>query len=241
MRPQLTTQDRMPVGAQPSQKLFGILTRKERWGLSWPTRLIVALLGFSTAVFGLLNVQPFLSETHRVSSDILVVEGWIHEYAIRTAVAEFTGGSYDRVFTTGGPVAGSGHYVNDYQTSASVGADLLKKFGIPNESVQIVPSHVIGRDRTYSSAVALRKWLREHNRNVRGLNVLTEDTHARRTRLLFAKAFGTNVAIGIIAVPNPHYDAKHWWRYSEGVRDVLGEAIAYIYVKFLFNPNPAKE
>src|SRR4029077_21234298 len=104
---------------------------------------------------------------------------------------------------------------------ASVGAERLKANGIPRESLEMVPSHVIGRDRTYSSAVALREWLREHNAALRSFNVVTEDTHARRTRLLFQEAFGKDVTVGIIAVPNPDYDARHWWRYSEGVRDVL--------------------
>ena len=117
----------MTTDARSSQKLWGILTRKERWGLSWRGRLIVVLLGFSTAVLLLLNAEPFLAETHRVNSDMLVVEGWIHEYAIRAAVEEFRRGSYQRVFTTGGPVVGNGGYVNDYQTSASVGADHVSK------------------------------------------------------------------------------------------------------------------
>ena len=76
--------------------------------------------------------------------------------------------------------------------------------------VTMVPSHINGRDRTYSSAVALRNWLGEYNINVRSLNVLTEDAHARRTRLLFAKAFGPKVHVGVIAVSNPDYDARHW-------------------------------
>jgi len=75
---------------------------------------------------------------------------------------------------------------------------------------------------------------------VMNFNVLTEDVHARRTRLLFQEAFGRETTIGIIAVPDPDYDAKHWWRYSEGVREVLGESIAYIYAKFFFWPAKAK-
>ena len=220
--------------------LWGLLDRKERWSLSRRGRVISVLLGFSTAVLLLLNVQPFLAETHRVNSNLLVVEGWIHEYAIRAAVEEFKKGSYRRVFTTGGPVVGIGHYVNDYQTSASVGADLLKNAGVPPESVQMVPSRVMDRDRTYSSAIALRDWLRDHNAVVRSFNVVTEDTHARRTRLLFQEAFGEGVKVGIIAVPNPDYDAKHWWRYSEGVKDVLMEGVAYVYAKFLFWPGAAE-
>jgi hypothetical protein len=41
-------------------------------------------------------------------------------------------------------------------------------------------------------------------------------------------------------VPNPDYDAKHWWQYSEGVRDVLSEGVAYLYAKFFFWPGAAK-
>lgn len=221
-----------------SQKLCGILVRKERWGLSWRGRLLVIATALSIACLVLLGVQPFLAVTHRVPANVLVVEGWVHEYAIRRGAEEFRTGSYQRVFTTGGPVVGLGEYINDYQTAASVGADLLKKTGIPDHSIQMVPSRVVGRDRTYSSAVALREWFREHNMEVQSINVVTEDAHARRTRLLFQKALGKRVAVGIIAVPNPDYDAKHWWRYSEGVKDVLSEGIAYIYAKFLFHSAP---
>jgi hypothetical protein len=71
------------------------------------------------------------------------------------------------------------------------------------------------------------------------MNILTEEAHSRRTWLLFQEAFGRNVQVGIISVPNPDYDTNHWWRYSDGVRDVVGEAIAYIYAKFLFWPGNA--
>ena len=40
-----------------------------------------------------------------------------------------------------------------------------------------------------------------------------------------------------IAVSNPDYDLKDWWRYSDGVREVIGESIAYIYAKFFFYPS----
>jgi uncharacterized SAM-binding protein YcdF (DUF218 family) len=226
----------LTTNAKSSRKLWGFLVRKERWGLSWRGRLILVLLGFLTAALLLLTAEPFLAETHRVNSDTLVVEGWIHEYAIRRAVEEVRTGSYQRVLSTGGPVVGNGGYINDYQTSASVGADELKKRGVPSQMVQMVPSRVMNRDRTYASAVALREWFREHDMTVSSLNVLTEDTHARRTHLLFEKALGKNVTVGIIAVPNPDYNARRWWTYSEGVKDVVSEGIAYLYARLFFIP-----
>jgi uncharacterized SAM-binding protein YcdF (DUF218 family) len=226
---------RSTQGARPCA-LWGLFDRKERWSLSWRGRLILisALLLVGALVFR--GVYPFLATNHRIDSNVLVVEGWIHEYAIRAAADEFRSGGYRRVFTTGGPVVGTGGYIDDFQTSASVGADLLRKAGVPNESLQMVPSRVMDWDRTYSAAIALRTWFREHNLTVRGVNVLTEDVHARRTRLLFQKALGHNVAVGVIAVPNPDYDANHWWRYSEGLKDVVSESAAYLHARFLFLP-----
>src|SRR5438874_9588406 len=172
------------------QRGWGMLIRKELWVLSWRGWLVTSLAVVGAGSVLVLSIYPFLAVTHRVDTNILVVEGWVHEYAIRAAVEEFRGGSYQRVFTTGGPVVGSGGYINDYHTSASVGADLLRKYGLPGESLQMVPSRVMDRDRTYGSAVALRNWLRDHGIAVHGINVLTEDLHARRTRLLFQKSLG---------------------------------------------------
>lgn len=219
-----------------NQKFYGIFVRKERWGLSWRGRVtvggIILLVGWAF----LLEIHPFLAVTHREKTKTLVVEGWVHPYAINAALKEFERGHYDRVFVTGGPVVGSGGYINDYNTEASVGADLLKSAGIPDNCLQMVPSRVWNRNRTYYSAVALRDWFKSHNIHVHSINVLTEEAHARRTWLLFQEAFGNTVQVGIISVPNPDYNAKHWWCYSDGVRDVIGEAIAYIYAKFFFWP-----
>jgi DUF218 domain len=232
-----------PLDLSPSesrQKFGGMLNRKERWGLSLKGKATIAVIALLTALLIFFYIQPFLAVTHRVDSKTLVVEGWIHEYAIVAAVKEFKAGSYERVFTTGGPIEGQGGYINDFHTDASIGADLLKKDGIPGKFVQMVPSRVWDRNRTYYSAVALRDWFQEHNLQVNSINVLTEEAHARRTWLLFQEAFGKSVKVGIISVPNPDYNAKYWWRYSDGVRDIISESVAYIYAKFFFYP-PASE
>jgi DUF218 domain. len=211
--------------------------RKERWGLSWRGRLIVTSALLLVSALILKGAYPFLAITHRVDANILVVEGWIHEYAIRAAVTEFQSNHYQRVFTTGGPVEGTGGYINDFMTSASVGADLLRKAGVPHQSLQMVPSRVMDRDRTYGSAVALRNWFRDHNMVVSGVNVVTEGVHARRTRLLFQKALGRGVQVGIIAVASVDYPANRWWHYSQGLKDVVSEFAAYLYARLLFFPS----
>jgi hypothetical protein len=51
--------------------------------------------------------------------------------------------------------------------------------------------------------------------------------------------FGDKVRVGVISIPNLDYDQRHWWRYSQGVKDVLTEGVAYMYAKFLFWPSAA--
>ncbi len=198
VRDETAEPQRLESTSLPRQRaLGGFLVRRYRWGLSGWAKILLLILMLSFGVIGLFSAYPYLAVTDRMNADVLVVEGWVHSYAIQAGVEEFKRGSYQRIFTTGGPVVGNGGYINDYQTSASVGADLLKHAGIPAELVQMVPSHVIGRDRTYSSAVALRKWLGAHDLQPRAINIVTEGTHARRTRLLFQRALGPNVAVGV--------------------------------------------
>lgn len=225
----------------PRRRLFGLFTRRERWGLS--TRGAGVLLALVTAIVAtfFFGVYPFFAVTERVETKVMIVEGWIDTYAIRAAANEVKAEHYEKVFTTGGPVHGMGGYTNDYNTAASVGASLLRGMGVTEPLLQMVPSRVSARDRTFSSAQALRSWCAEHNVALHAVNVVTEDVHARRTRLLFQKALGDEVRVGVIAVPNPDYDARHWWKYSEGVRAVLGECIAYVYARFFFFPEPVSK
>lgn len=216
--------------------LFGLLARQERWGLTlrgW----IVAVL--SVVAFGLLfafGAHPFLALNHRVASDFLVVEGWIPDTAIHAAADEFRVGNYRLAFSTGGSAQRGATHISTTLTAAEIGAIRLRRAGLPSDSVKSIPSLSSSRDRTYHSAVALRDWFETQHIPVRSLNIVTEDVHARRTRLLFSLAFGHDVAVGVIAVPNPDYDGDRWWRSSAGVRGVLGEAIAYVYTKFFFHP-----
>ena len=212
--------------------------RKERWSLSWRGRLIVVSALLLVGALVLKGVYPFLAITDRVDANILVVEGWIHEYAIRAAVKEFQSKHYQARFYDGR--TGGGNW-RIHQRFLYFGqrwrGPFEKERACRNESLQMVPSRVMDRDRTYGSAVALRNWFRDHNMAVSGIDVVTEDLHARRTRLLFQKAFGKDLQVGIIAVANVDYPANRWWHYSQGVKNVVSEFAAYLYARLLFFPS----
>jgi len=220
-----------------STALCGLVNRKLRWSLSWRGWVALAVLSLTSVAFAFREIHPFLAVTDRIETETMVVEGWMDQTDLVQAVEEFKHGHYRRVFTTGGPVHGTGSYVSDYSTSAYLAAQELIALGLPKEAIQSVPSHVRDRDRTYSAAVALHEWIREHHENVPSIVVVTESAHARRSRLLFEKAFCGDSKIGVIALSNVDYDGQHWWRYSEGVKDVLSEGTAYLYARFLFRPH----
>lgn len=116
------------------------------------------------------------------------------------------------------------------------GATKLRRLGMPDDLVQPVTCWEGQNDRTYHSALALKKWFRESGLHPNSIDVVTQGPHARRTRLLFQLTFGNEVRVGIIGVRDTDYDPVHWWRSSEGVRDVIDEWIAYLYARFLFSP-----
>jgi hypothetical protein len=106
---------------------------------------------------------------------------------------------------------------------------------LASNAVVAVPAPESRLDRTYQSALALRKWFEETGPPVKAINVVTIGAHARRTRLLYQHAFGDGVAIGVIAVPHADYDSQRWWKFSAGLREVIGETSGYAYAK-LFPP-----
>jgi hypothetical protein len=220
---------------QPRRACWGLVTRKERWGFSFRGWLVLIIAAGGMGLFLLLTVHPFLAVTASVPADYLVVEGWIHEYAIPGTVAEFRAGHYKKLFTTGGPVSSmSGSRIGIDDTYAYIAARTLRKQGLSSEEVEMVPTFKVDRDRTYSSALVLRDHFRQKGLSPQSLNVVTLGVHARRTRLLYEKAFGHEVKIGIISMPNQEYDNRHWWKYSEGVKEILSEGFAYLYARFIF-------
>ena len=165
---------------------------------------------------------------------VLVVEGWAPDYALEAALAETKQYSYEKVFVTGGPID-AGAPLSSYKTYAESGTATLLALGMSTDIVQPVSAPPVRQDRTYSCAVALRKWTQGRGIQLTRVNLLTVGPHARRSRLLFEKALGNDIPIGVIAVPEPYYDSRHWWRSSNGFRAVTDETIAYLYARLLFH------
>jgi hypothetical protein len=220
---------------KPHSPFFGLLQRRQCLVPTlrgWLLMLVAAAVLMTVAV---RNAQSFLAVTDPVAGEVLVIEGWTSDYAYKQVIAEFGRHHYRKLYVTGGPVE-LGASLSEYKTFAELGAATLIRMGLNKEAVQAVPSSPVRRDRTYASALALKHWLAQHNALPASLNLMSIGTHSRRSRLLFEKAFGGGVRVGIIAIENADFDANHWWRSSQGVRVVIGEMIAYAYARLLFFP-----
>lgn len=76
--------------------------------------------------------------------------------------------------------------------------------------------------------------------NKKKVDIVTRGHHARRSFILFQIALDGVAKVGVIAVPPYNYDPDYWYDSSAGFRSVIGEIIAYIYVKFIFSPESPK-
>jgi len=165
----------------------------------------------------------------------MVVEGWAPDYALEAVIAEFNRNHYDKLFVTGLPLE-RGAPLSEYKTYAELSAAILIKMGMSSNVVQAVPAAPVRQDRTYAMATSLKRWMSDHGMAPTKVQIMTLGPHARRSRLIFEKAFGKGVKVGVTAIPSTDFDPAHWWTSSEGVRSVIGEALAYAYARVLFHP-----
>jgi hypothetical protein len=209
-----------------------LIKRQEMWTLTVQGWVIAIALIASLIIFTITHIHPFLAVTSPIkSAEILVVEGWLPDYALQQAVIEFKNGNYRQIITTGGTLE-QGTYLTGYNSYADVAAATLKKLGMQPEKVVAVPAPYVIKDRSYTSAAEFGRWLSNSNLQPESINLISWDAHTRRSWLLFKKVLAPNVKVGAIAAKSRDYDPKKWWRSSQGVRTVIDEAIAYIYVQF---------
>jgi hypothetical protein len=211
-----------------------LIHRQEIWLPTLWGWLLLILLGSTLSINSLHNLPLFLAiDRPLTNAEVLVIEGWLPDYAVKEALARFRRGSYRQIVTTGIPIE-RGCYLSEYKNYAELAAATLKTLGLESDKIVPVPTPEVRKDRTYASAIAFKQWLANTNTPIQSIDVLTLDLHARRSWLLYRQALAsTNTQVGIIATPPIDYDPKYWWRYSAGVRKMINESVAYVYARFI--------
>ncbi len=207
-------------------------TGRRLTGLGWlgaATLLVAVFIGF------VANLYPFLSPDAPPHEGLLVVEGWIDDQALESALETYRTGNYSKIICTGMPIE-TGNCLLPFHSYSEMTADRLRQMGTDPAEILVATGKLARKDRTYLSALALRDALASHGIAERNIHLITCGPHGRRSRLLFQKALGKEYRVGITCLPDPGYDPACWYAYSQGVRKVVGEFIAYTYAKFLFHP-----
>jgi hypothetical protein len=196
-----------------------------------------ALAALVLLVMCLLAIEPFLAVTDRVEAQALVMEAWYRDpRAVAECAEEFEAGGYAMLVlvlstNTGAAAAGS----------KAPGEGLVESFdahGVARERIAVVAAERRPRHRTFSRALALGAWLRAEERGVSGINVFAPGVHARKSRLLYARALGPEIRVGVVASRYPPYRPGRWWASWTGIRLVARNAAGYVYARWL-GPSPA--
>jgi hypothetical protein len=198
--------------------------------LTW--RGWIALVGLIAvaATLAVRNLYGFLSVSKAVESHTLIIESWVPDVDLPQIKAAYLAGHYTRVFLTGGPLEKTDP-MNKYLNYPALMRVVLLDQGFDPAVVVAVPAPRERRDRTFTSALALKHWCEAHGETLTSFNIVTTGEHARRTRLLFRRAFNDRVEVGIIPIDSPDFDPHHWWRSSQGVKEILTETIGYLYAR----------
>ncbi len=207
-------------------------TGRRPTGLGW---LLLSTLIIAVSMGFVANLYPFLAPNKLPHEGLLVVEGWINDEALGEAVRIYRGGNYSKIVCSGMPIE-TGSYLLPFKTYSEMTAARLLELGIDPSEIITAIGETAKKDRTYLSALALRKALDEHHIEETNIHLLTTGPHGRRSLLLFNKALGKEYRIGITCLEDTDYDPEHWYAYSQGVRKVVSELIACTYATLFFHP-----
>lgn len=124
----------------------------------------------------------------------------------------------------------------DLFSEAEVVGDILMQNGLPDSQIVVLNAPKVEYDRTYTTALSVKKWMRNTHTNYPTFNILTESAHARRTLMLYRMALGEQADIGIIASPSANFNSKNWWKTKGGREYVLEQTLKYLYAIFFILP-----
>lgn len=202
--------------------------RRVLWWPTWPTWFLMAALLVVVTRIAAPGLYDLMSPCDDGEADILAVEGWLPDHAVSEVIRLIERHEGPRVFTTGGPVERGG-YLQEWRTYAEAARATLLATGAPTQRIIAVPAPDARTDRTFVSALALRRYLDELGVPSGRVSVITLSAHALRSRALFQRALGPRFVVRTRPYHSPWFGRNDWWTTSEGFRFVTGEAIAALH------------
>lgn len=192
--------------------------------------LVLMLIAIAAIVYGLRQLDHFLSLSRPIASEVMVMEGWLPDTVKQQVLRQYRQGGYRKMVITGGPIT-HGLFLSAYKSHAEMGSATMIALGMHPDQVIAVPAPEVDCYRTTAAAMSLKKYIDAEG--ILSFNLYSLGSHARRSYYIFRQVFGPGYRIGVVAMPPLHYDPDRWWTTSHGFRTVIPEAIAYFYVRLV--------
>jgi len=175
-------------------------------------------------------IPKFLSPRKPLSdARVLMVEGFLPDYALHEAAKEFSRGNYELLITTGQQIT-EGSFLSEYHSLAEVALEILKHQGVDSLRLFAAPARLVMRDRSVENARAGFEKLKELGVAPCRVNVVSLSVHSRRSWKIYREVGARyGFETGIIAMADSTYNEAKWWKSSRGVRAVLPESLGYYY------------
>ena len=120
---------------------------------------------------------------------------------------------------------------NNISSAAVLAKNRLVLLGIDSSLITPVPAKRVRVNRTLTSALAFRDWIKTENPDINGINIISMGTHARRTWMTYNKILNEKYEIGIISLPDDSSLYSPAKKAFKTVRETLG--IIYYWIILL--------
>ena len=195
--------------------------------------LLVSLLAGLFFIW-MVSIHDFLAVNQPEKTHIWIIEGYVAD-SVLDSVKMMTGFNDSLVFICAGLPVDKNFLCPGFSDYATYNAGVLIAKGMDSTQVFAAPTELIHSDRTYTTALTVKKKLKSLGYTSGKFNIVCTGTHARRSLLLYRKAFKSEWEAGVVSFPD-QFDQGAWWRSSEGARAVLYEMFAYLYCAIFFHP-----
>jgi hypothetical protein len=117
---------------------------------------------------------------------------------------------------------------NNFNSNAELARNRLISMGINSSQIIATPGETVIVNRTLTSALAFRDWLKQTNKDISGINIISMGAHARRTWMIYNRILQEKYPIGIISLPDYIYTQSGIYRFIKNIRETLG--IIYYWI-----------
>jgi len=127
-----------------------------------------------------------------------------------------------------GALDGKNRMINNFNSLASLTRNRLLALSLDSSLIMAIPARKVRINKTLTSALAFRDWLNTTDIDIKGINIMSLGTHARRTWMTYNKILNEKYEVGIISIPDKKYSKFTFRNLFFTIRETLG--ILYYWI-----------